>query len=368
MSTIISDIYGSPSFGSLLDRLEEMRSQGHRIVTTNGCFDLLHRGHIAYLDEARQQGDTLLVLLNTDRSVRQLKGVDRPIQSEEDRSAMLLALRSVDGVILLDDLLPNALLDLIRPDVHCKGGDYAPADMPETPVVESHGGEVRILPFLPGYSTTSLIDRIMDKMEDNHGFDHKHEQVLSDRQKVCQFLLNGSSVLRRTAYHLRQPIVEVADQINEAIRTGHKVLVCGNGGSAGDAQHFAAELVGRYRLDRKGWPAIALTTDTSALTAISNDYGFDQVFARQVAALGREGDILIGISTSGRSPNVINAVEQANLMGLRTIGLVGDNTESELSNVVQVCLHVPSTEGPMIQQAHIAVVHAICELLEEKRI
>src|SRR5258708_905815 len=122
-------------------------------------------------------------------------------------------------------------------------------------------------------------------------------------------LLSGSEVLRQTAYALKASILQVSQKMADAIRAGNKILVCGNGGSAADAQHFAAELVGRYRQERIAWPALALTVDTSILTAVGNDYGFDQVFARQVQALGRPGDVLLAISTSGKSPNILNAVK-----------------------------------------------------------
>lgn len=147
-----------------------------------------------------------------------------------------------------------------------------------------------------------------------------------------------------------------------SLRRGGKVLVFGNGGSAADAQHMAAELVGRFLLDRRGLPAIALTTDTSALTAIANDFGFEQVFARQVEALGRRGDVAVAISTSGRSANVVAGVRAAHAAGLRTIAIVGPGG-SELERLAQLPV-VVDAEGPALQEGQLTVEHALCEVVE----
>ena len=184
-------------------------------------------------------------------------------------------------------------------------------------------------------------------------------------QRAIANLIEGSNVLRQTAYSLAPDIVTVAEHIINTLQNGGKVLTCGNGGSAADAQHFAAELVGRYRRERPGWSAIALTVDPSVLTSLCNDYGFEQIFARQVQALGRPGDILVAISTSGRSKNVLAAVETASTLGIRTVGLTGQGT-SQLGEIVDHHLPIPSTNTAFIQQAHIAVIHIICELVEER--
>ena len=160
-----------------------------------------------------------------------------------------------------------------------------------------------------------------------------------------------------------ETIAGIAGVIAKAIRAGGKVLTFGNGGSAADAQHFAGELVGRYYFHRAALPAISLTVNTSNLTAIANDYSFDRVFARQVEALGSPGDVAVGISTSGRSPNVIAALREARGMGLATVGLTGERGGSMKADV-DVCLAVPSSDTPRIQEAHIAAIHIICELVE----
>ncbi|CAB3289303.1 putative phosphoheptose isomerase [Methanocaldococcus lauensis] len=153
--------------------------------------------------------------------------------------------------------------------------------------------------------------------------------------------------------------------ISKALKNGNKILICGNGGSAADSQHFAAEIVGRFKLERKGLPAIALTTDTSILTAIGNDYGFEKIFERQVEALGKKGDVLIGISTSGNSENVIRAVNKAKEMGIYTIGLLGKGG-GKLKDIVDLALIVPSNDTARIQECHLTIYHVICEEVEKK--
>jgi D-sedoheptulose 7-phosphate isomerase len=151
--------------------------------------------------------------------------------------------------------------------------------------------------------------------------------------------------------------------ICKALREGNKILICGNGGSAADAQHIAAELVGRYEQERRSFPAIALTTDTSALTALSNDYGYDEVFARQVAGLGVAGDVLIAISTSGRSPNVIKAAQKAAAIGCTVIGLTGCSGEP-LAAYCDIPLIIPSNRTSRVQEAHITIAHLWCEMVD----
>jgi D-sedoheptulose 7-phosphate isomerase len=156
----------------------------------------------------------------------------------------------------------------------------------------------------------------------------------------------------------------IAAVIIAALRSGNKLLIIGNGGSAADAQHIAAEIVGRYKQDRPAWAAMALTTDTSALTAIANDYGFEQVFARQIEGLGRRGDVLLALSTSGRSPNILAALRAARERGLVTIGFTGSGGEA-LGALCDHMLVSPSDDTPVVQQIHLAVAHGICDEIEQ---
>lgn len=165
---------------------------------------------------------------------------------------------------------------------------------------------------------------------------------------------------------LAPKIAAAAARLAEAVSSGGRILACGNGGSAADAQHFAAELVGRFERERPGMAAIALTTDTSALTAIANDYGFDEMFARQIAALGRAGDVLLGISTSGNSPNVLRAVAAAQENGLSVVALTGregGDIAAALTSA-DIELRVPSERTARIQEVHALIVHCLCDLID----
>jgi len=157
-------------------------------------------------------------------------------------------------------------------------------------------------------------------------------------------------------------LAAIADLLVDAFRKGNKVLLFGNGGSAADAQHIACELAGKFYLDRSPLPAIALTTNTSALTAIGNDYGYDEVFARQVRSLAKRGDIVIGISTSGNSPNVLRGIKEAKHLGATTIAFTG--RRGKLRELADYALSVPSVDTPRIQEAHITAGHIICYLVE----
>jgi len=163
---------------------------------------------------------------------------------------------------------------------------------------------------------------------------------------------------------LMQTIAEVGKACLALYKNGKKTLLAGNGGSAADAQHFAAELVGRYGFDRPSLPSLALTTDTSNLTAIGNDYGYDKVFSRQVEGMGNEGDLFIGISTSGNSQNIINAFEAAKLKGITTVALVGRDG-GKMANIADFTLIVPSNDTPRIQESHLLIEHMICDIIEQ---
>jgi len=183
------------------------------------------------------------------------------------------------------------------------------------------------------------------------------EEHLRKSVELKTKILNDSSLLTM--------IKKVSLAIIEAYRNRKKLILFGNGGSAADAQHIAAELVNKFELERIALPAIALTTDTSVLTSIANDYDYSKVFARQVEALAEEGDVVMGISTSGTSLSVIKGIEVAKEKGAKTIGLTGKNG-GELAKIVDLVLKVPSNDTPRIQEAHITILHIICYLIEKK--
>jgi D-sedoheptulose 7-phosphate isomerase len=183
-------------------------------------------------------------------------------------------------------------------------------------------------------------------------------------------MLSREEALLREAAETFNSITALADELRQAknmvagaLRSDCRIFFCGNGGSAADSQHLAAELLGRFLLERKPWAAVALTVNTSAITAIANDYGYEEVFSRQIRGLGNKGDVLVGISTSGNSPNVVAALTAARSLGILTIGLTGQR-ESAMSALCDLCIRVPSTHTPRIQEMHIAFGHAMCELVE----
>lgn len=185
-------------------------------------------------------------------------------------------------------------------------------------------------------------------------------------QEIQRRLRESAELKLRLGAAELEPLARLIDATTAALAAGHKMLVCGNGGSAADAQHIAAELVGRYQKERRGLPAIALTTDTSILTSIGNDYGFDAVFARQVEALAVAGDVLIGISTSGNSPNVEKAIVRAReLGGIVTAAFLGRDG-GRIKHLVDHAIVVPGTDTARIQECHITFGHILCELVEAR--
>lgn len=185
------------------------------------------------------------------------------------------------------------------------------------------------------------------------------------RETVVKELEESANIKKIIAQNLSDTIVNAAKMIIDAYKTGGKVLLIGNGGSAADAQHIAAELVGRFKLERKGLPAIALTTDTSILTALANDYGYDTIFSRQLETLANDKDILIAITTSGTSPNILKAVEIARSKNITVIGLTGGDG-GKLQDVADITIAVPSDSTPRIQESHITIGHIICNLVEKE--
>ena len=183
-------------------------------------------------------------------------------------------------------------------------------------------------------------------------------------QRVKDFLYTSAELKKTVADTLSGDILEAANCIKSRLEKGGKLILMGNGGSAADSQHIAAELVGRFKKERRAIPAIALTVDTSSLTALGNDYGFDSIFERQVEAHARENDAVVGISTSGNSENVVRALKKANAIGAETIGLVGNNG-GKIKEVANLSIIVPSNDTARIQEVHITIGHIICELIEE---
>ncbi len=323
------------------------------VVFTNGCFDILHVGHLDLLSRAKALGTKLIVGINSDNSVRQIKGSSRPLVGEKERAEMLIALEIVDEVRIFDEQTPQKLIEEIKPDVLVKGGDWKINEIVGADFVVKNGGKVFSLPLKEGFSTTSIIEKMLGR------------QSSDDNQPTEGYLFNSLQQHREVFEKIDLEVIESCGNIIvEALKNGNKILLCGNGGSAGDAQHIATEITGRFESERRGLPAIALTTDTSALTAIANDFGFERIFSRQVEALAKEGDVLIGITTSGNSPNIIAAVMEARNIGCKTIGLTGEKGK-KIASLCDASVLVPSDRTARIQEAHITIGHLWCEMVDK---
>jgi len=330
------------------------------VVFTNGCFDIIHPGHIDLLERAKQLGTKLVVGINSDSSVRAIKGKPRPFLSQIDRAIILKSLRSVDEVHIFDEPTPEKLIKEVRPDVLVKGGDWSKNEIIGADFVEKNGGKVFSLSLKDGYSSSLIVEKIREDSKSNTNY------LLSENAGVIEKSLEQHIEVFQTILTSEINLIrKCAEMITETLENGGKILICGNGGSAADAQHIAAEFVGRYETERRALSAIALTTDTSTLTALANDYGFEQVFARQVEALGSAGDLLIALSTSGNSPNVNTAVMSARRIGCKTIGLTGSEGK-KLASLCDACILVPAKRTARIQEAHITIGHIWCEIVDAK--
>ncbi len=332
----------------------------NKIVFTNGCFDILHSGHVELLEKARKMGDKLIVGINSDESVRSIKGKDRPVNSEKERAEVLRGLRSVDDVRIFTELTPDQLIKELKPDVLVKGGDWDESEIVGAEFVKNNGGEVFTIPLKEGLSTTRVIESLKpngvndrNAPDDGDSSSSFIEKALSEHFEVFEKLSAGN----------QNDIRSGAKLLLEALDNGKKVLICGNGGSAADSQHFAAELVGRYEKERKPLAAIALTTDTSLLTALSNDYSFERVFERQVLGLANEGDVLVAISTSGESPNVVKGIMAARNSGCKVVGLTSEMGR-KMAALCDACVSVPTRRTSRIQEAHLAIIHIWCEFID----
>ncbi len=330
------------------------------IVFTYGFFDILHPGHIDLLERAKSLGTKLIVGINSDRSVKSIKGTDRPYFTQDERKSILLGLESVDEVIIFEELTPENLIKQIKPDVLVKGGDWAENEIIGSKFVKQSGGKVFSLPLKDNYSSSKIVEKI--KKTDTNSSDSK---IVEAGQIAINTLQQHIAVFENILQNNVENIEKCAELILKIFQHGGKVLICGNGGSAADSQHIAAEFVGRFETERIALPAIALTTDTSALTALANDYDFERIFSRQVEALANKGDCLIAISTSGNSPNVVSSVMTARNKGCKIIGMTGTNGK-KLASLSDACILIPSERTARIQEAHITIAHIWCELIDKK--
>lgn len=346
----------------LLERRAGWRRAGAVVVFTNGCFDLLHPGHVEFLARARALGTALVVGINSDASVRAIKGPGRPLVGQDARAAVIGALASVDAVTIFDEPTPARLVAALEPDVLVKGGDWPVEQIVGADDVLRRGGRVLSLPLVPGYSSSALVERVLAASRAAAGGPAESPAELTVDPRLRP-LAESIRVKQRLLAECGDAILKSGQLLANALLGGSKVLFFGNGGSAAEAQHLAAELVGRFQRERRPLPALALTTDTSALTALSNDYGFERVFARQVEALASPGDVVVALSTSGASPNVLAGVMAARERRCTVLGITGGDGK-RLAGLCDAPVLVPSTVTARIQEASLTIGHLWCEIVD----
>ena len=339
----------------------KLRKEGRKIVTTNGAFDILHIGHERYLKEAKKLGDVLMVGVNSDRSPHFKSKSGRPVVPGDERAEMLDSLKPVDYVFLFDDETPNRWVELIKPDFHIKASDasYGIEQCVERFAVEKAGGKVVLIPKTHGKSTTNIIEKVLE------AYRTPTEQRKFKAGDMTDNLDDIIDVLNRTKKIHSETIKEIANSIVSCYRHGGKVILFGNGGSFSDALHFAGELEGAYK--NRSRPALAalVPANPSALTALANDFGYDFVFRKFVEANAKPGDVVVGLSTSGNSPNVVKGLQEARRMGAKTVAFTGESG-GKMKSEVDILLNVPSASTGYIQIAHSASYHIICDIVESE--
>ena len=309
----------------MTDLRERLRAEGKRVVLTNGFFDPFNNTHFKVLNEAKEKGDILIVGLNSDQSIKTIKN-QPPVLNQGERNQIIGSIDLVDFIVLYDEPNAERLIETVKPDVYVKGGNHS---------LESINQQER----------SSL-----EKMEARIEFVGK--------------MMDESQQLRENIGLHSHQIDQFSDELIKAFKAGKKVLVCGNGGSASDAQHFQAELIGRFKKNRAGLPCIALTQHPSLLTALANDFGYESVFEKQVEALGQGGDVLVALSTSGNSPNIIRALQAARKNGMKAIGLSG-NKGGLMNEHTDLNIVVDSNNSARIQETHITIIHLVSEIVEK---
>jgi D-sedoheptulose 7-phosphate isomerase len=295
-------------------------------VFTNGCFEILHPGHIHILNEAKELGDKLIVGVNSDKSF-EINKKRKPFFNQEERKNTLLNLKSVNEVFIFNEETPYNLIKELKPNILVKGSDWA-----NNVIGSDLVKKVVIIQRLPEYSTTNVIESIR--------FFNEYDPQIADHMRMVNSL-----------HDKMDKIITSVKWMAHVFSNGGKILICGNGGSAADAQHLAAELVGI------GLPAISLTTDTSVLTALGNDFSFDEVFAKQLSAQAKRGDLLIAISTSGKSINIIRTILSAKQKECTVIGMTGKVVPKLFQQLCDFVISIDSINTQRIQEGHELVYH-----------
>ncbi|MEM1060693.1 MAG: D-sedoheptulose 7-phosphate isomerase [Planctomycetota bacterium] len=319
-------------------------------------------------ERACAEAETVLATLPADASVESLLA-DGPVPTPGSLDAVLLHDRLADGgdpeevfSLAFQSLKEGGLAIVTEPEPTPADGTLRLHD-PTSPAPARLGPVDRLLTDFAFDVTDLRVSRAVDPAGPGYV---TVTATKPEHSELAAAFAQSARVKQRVAATMTADVAAAVDLVVDAIAAGGRVLACGNGGSAADAQHFAAEFVGRFLLERPAYAAIALTPDSSIMTAVGNDYGFETVFARQVEALGRPGDVFVGISTSGGSKNVVLAAEKAKANGLSVVALTGEKGRTgPLAGLADVLLAVPSPDTPRIQEAHIAILHTICEQAEK---
>lgn len=337
------------SNGDLEKTISQLKKQNKKIVFTNGCFDVLHLGHIELLKKCKELGDVNIVGLNSDASVKKLKGETRPINNQHQRSQFLSYLPFVDYIVIFDEETPLNLIKKISPDFLIKGADYLPQNIVGFDFVTSYGGKVLTFDFNINKSSTKIIEAM--KADSNKIF-----QKLSNLKNTIEKLLDDAV--------FGQAIENVVQMLKNNLKKGAFIYTIGNGGSSEQAKHFATELLGHYKNYNVFYPCICLADDYVNLTALSNDYGFNNVFSKQIETLGKPNDVLFAISTSGSSENILNALKVAKKIGMTTILLTGKNAKNY--DFVDYKISVDCEDTATIQELHLVVIHYLAERIKSE--
>ena len=311
-------------------------------VFTNGCFEILHLGHLHLLRKAKSLSDELIVGLNSDKSFEKLRG-RKPFRNQVDREVMLLHTKYVNDVIIFDEERPDNLIKKLRPDIIVKGGDWEGKLEIEKELVKEWGGKVIAIPRLSDYSTTNII---------------------SDIQKSCfpenEYMKLHCETIKKLEEKYKNTIKEIIDVIFKSFKRGGKLVICGNGGSAADAIHLAGEFM------CIGLPAIALTENISAVTSMGNDVSYEYIFHNLLIPFLDRKDVLLLLSTSGKSKNILRAALEGQRVKCKTITFTGQNPSPILVDNSSYTIQIPSTITEIVQEVYFMINHMIYKTIRER--
>lgn len=322
------------------------------VVFTNGCFDILHPGHIQLLKQAKALGTKLIVGINSDKSVKAIKGSNRPIVSENDRAEVLKGLSSVDEVIIFNESTPEKIIEKLKPDVLVKGGDWAADEIIGSDFVKKNGGKVYSIPFRNGYSTSSIIEKIESQSAEVDDINAKVSLIETGLDEHLQ-------IMKKLLENDVNSIQKCGRIIIEAIKLGNNIFLCGDGRSNEIAQIIAAELLKRVG---NGESTIKVFTSSES---ISKDGGTEIDFSRQVEVSANRGDVLIGISNTEDSAEINSAMIQARQKGCHTIGLTGAKGK-KLASLCDAAVLVQSMSDLRIQEAQLAIGNLWSEMVKSE--